>query len=375
MTWFVLLFLTTYSLMHLYVFLRLIKPNLSRGKSFFILLIFSLMVMSPILGRILDKRGDTELAYIITLTALLWMGFVVYVVVLTLLLDIYKGLVFLSKKFLGINPLPTPSGRLSLVLITLLGFTLSAYSYYETLRLEVIRIEIESPKINRRIKILHVSDLHLGPVMGRDKIELIREVWEKEKPDIIVSTGDLVDGNMKGKEHLADMLKRLNAPMGKFAVLGNHEYYRDVYQAIDFTRRAGFELLRGEKRELGEIVIVGVDDDDCKFFNLCQGSTDEEEILKALPRDKFVILLKHKPKINPNSVGKFDLMLSGHTHGGVYEPVGRFILRRLFIIDRGFVKLGDSYVFVSKGVGTGGPPMRLLSPPDVAIVELSPKKP
>lgn len=118
------------------------------------------------------------------------------------------------------------------------------------------------------------------------------------------------------------------------------------------------------------MIVVGVDDDDCRFFNACKGTVDEYQILKDTPKDKFVLLLKHKPRLNPSSAGLFDLMLSGHTHGGIYKPVGEFIIKRMFITDRGLVRVKDSYVFVSKGVGTGGPPMRLFSPPDVAIIEI-----
>ncbi|WP_340694384.1 metallophosphoesterase [Hydrogenobacter thermophilus] len=371
MKWFVLAFFSIYSLMHFYVFFRLVKPNFSSYKSFAILLIFLIMLLSPIAWRTLDGDISKQITYWLALVSLLWMGFMLYVTVFTLLFDLYRGVVFASKQLLGINPLPLPSPRLLLYTVLLTSLSLSAYSYYETLRLDVIRIRIETEKLPvSRMKILHISDLHLGPVMGADKIKLVEDVWEKEKPDIIVSTGDLVDGNMNKKDGLAKMLSKINAPMGKFAVLGNHEYYRGVKQAIDFTERAGFELLRGAWKDLGPLIVAGVDDDDCRFFNACEGVLDEYLLLRDIPKGKFILLLKHKPRLNPKSVGLFDLMLSGHTHGGIYKPIGEFLLRKMFLTDRGLVKMGSSYVFVSKGIGTGGPPMRLFSPPDVAVIEL-----
>lgn len=371
MKWFVLAFFTVYSLMHLYVFFRLIKPNFPSYKGFAILLIFLIMLLSPVAWRTLDGNISKQITYWLALVSLLWMGFMLYVTVFTLLFDLYRGVVFASKQLLGINPLPLPSPKLLLYAVLLTSLSLSAYSYYETLRLDVVRIRIETEKLPvSRIKILHISDLHLGPVMGADKIKLVEDVWEKEKPDIIVSTGDLIDGNMNKKDGLAKMLSKMNAPMGKFAVLGNHEYYRGVKQAIDFTERAGFELLRGAWKDLGPLIVAGVDDDDCRFFNACEGALDEYLLLRDIPKGKFILLLKHKPRLNPKSVGLFDLMLSGHTHGGIYKPIGEFLLRKMFLTDRGLVKVGSSYVFVSKGVGTGGPPMRLFSPPDVAVIEL-----
>ncbi len=371
MKWFIITFFSVYSLMHLYVFLRMIRPNFSTQKSLAFVLLFFIMILSPVLWRTMEGNVSKDLVYVAALISLLWMGFMLYLFIFSFLLDAYRALVFLSRHLLGINPLPVPSPKVSLYLVLFLSISLSAYSYYETLRLHVVKISIKTEKLPvDRIKILHISDMHLGPVMGADKIELVKEVWEREKPDLIVSTGDLVDGNMRGKDGLADMLRLMTAPLGKYAVLGNHEYYRGVEQALEFTERAGFEILRGEWKDLGSLVVVGVDDDDCRFFNACKGELSEHYLLKQVPHEKFVILLKHKPKLHPKAVGLFDLMLSGHTHGGVYKPVGEFILKKLFITDRGLVKLGSSYIYVSKGVGTGGPPMRLFSPPDVAVIEI-----
>jgi predicted MPP superfamily phosphohydrolase len=371
MKWFLAIFFSVYSLMHLYVFLRLIKPNFSTQKNIAFFVLFCLMVLSPILWRALEAKENGTLTYWVAFLSLLWMGFILYVVFFSLAVDTYRGLVFLSKHLFGVNPIPTPSSRLSMYLVLFLSLCVSVYSYYETLHLQVVKVKIETDKIPvKKLRILHISDLHLGPVMREDKINLIREVWEREKPDLIVSTGDLVDGSMEGKDNLAHLLASMSAPLGKFAVLGNHEYYRGFEQAVEFTQKAGFILLRGEVRDLGPILVVGVDDDDCRFFNACRGETNEYKLLKSTQRSKFVLLLKHKPKIDPASVGLFDLMLSGHTHGGVYRPIGQLILKRLFLTDRGLLRLGNSYIFVSKGVGTGGPPMRLFSPPDVALIDL-----
>ena len=228
------------------------------------------------------------------------------------------------------------------------------------------------PENIQRLKVLHISDMHLGPVMGMDKIRLVLEVYERKKPDLVVSTGDLVDGNMRDKLHLADALSEMKPPLGKYAVLGNHEYYRGLEQAIDFTQRAGFRLLRGDLAQIREVnlTVVGIDDDYCRFFKKCQGTLSDRELLEKANPNSFVLYLKHKPRLQEGAERLFDLMLSGHTHGGVYYPVGKLILTRLFISDRGFHRLGDSYLYISKGVGTGGPPMRLFSPPDVAVIEI-----
>ena len=365
MSWFILTFLGVYFLMNLYVFLKLKRP--------IFLPIILLGYLSPLLMRYADVNLSPTLAYFTGLSTLLYMGFLVYLIFSFLLFDLYALFVKFSHRVFGVNPLPKPSRKTTLAIVLILSFSLSAYSYYETLNPVVYHFRFETEKLPlERVRIMHISDVHLGPVMGMDKIELIKGVYETYKPDILVSTGDLVDGNMKRKDGLALALAHINPPMGKFAVLGNHEYYRGVDQAVEFSQSAGFKLLRGEVTDLGFMLLAGVDDDDCRFFNACVGPINEYELLKDISnKDKFVLLLKHKPRLDKRAVGMFDLMLSGHTHGGVYYPVGKFIIPKLFEANAGWVYLGKgSHLFVSKGVGTGGPPMRLLAPPDMAIIDI-----
>ncbi len=375
MRWFILVFLTLFALMHLYAYSRVFKPALGKRGRWVIALLLSFGFFSPFIWRYADANMGPQVAYVTALSGLMWAGFLLYLVVVGLLFDLYRGVVYVSRRFFDINPLPLPSPKAIALSILLISTVLSAYSHYETLNLKVERYTVYTDKLPeniQRLKVLHISDMHLGPVMGMDKIRLVLEVYEREKPDLVVSTGDLVDGNMRDKLHLADALSEMKPPLGKYAVLGNHEYYRGLEQAIDFTQRAGFRLLRGDLAQIREVnlTVVGIDDDDCRFFKKCQGTLSDRELLEKANPNSFVLYLKHKPRLQEGAERLFDLMLSGHTHGGVYYPVGKLILTRLFISDRGFHRLGDSYIYISKGVGTGGPPMRLFSPPDVAVIEI-----
>ncbi len=377
-TIFITLVLSIYTIFVLYPYYRIIKPAFTNTWRKVYLFVAILAIVLLFLGRYLDKNYQYTFSYWSILLGLLWLGFSVYLFISTLLIDLYNTLVKLSKRYLGINPLPRPSSIVALSIALFLSFTLSAYSYYETLNPKVIKISLYTDKLPQQkesIKIMHISDIHLGPVMGMDKIRFVKKVWEQEKPDIIVDTGDLVDGNLRGKTYLAHELSEMNAPLGKFAVLGNHDYFRDWQYSIVFMQKAGYKVLRNEVVDVGPIKIVGIDDDTCKVVKACIGSNDEYEILSKIERDKFILLIKHQPKVQTRSYDLFDLMLSGHTHGGVYLPIGKLILTKLFVADAGFKRLGNnSYIFVSKGIGTGGPPMRFLSPPDIGIIEIRRKK-
>ncbi len=366
MFWFILVFFTVSSLIYFYLYLTKIRPLVKRRnlRKFFVFL-FSLLVFSPLLIRYADQYLDPLFSKWLAFLVLIWIGFVLYLCVFCVVFDLIK-IVFrwealTSKKILlGAVPLA-------------LGF--SAYSYYETLGLEVIRLQIRTDKLPlqvSQVKIMQISDLHLGPFLGQEKIELVKKVWEKEKPDLIVNTGDLVDGNMRKKDHLAEKLAKITTPFGKYAVMGNHEYYRGWKQALEFIEKSGFKVLKDESEVVGSfLVLVGLDDRDCRYYKACSSGFDENTFLCKIPRDKFVLVLKHQPVVQKETIGCFDLMLSGHTHGGLYKGIGSFLVKLLYETDRGLKYLGKgAYLFVSKGVGTGGPPMRFLTPPDVVIIEL-----
>lgn len=359
---FLLFFFSVYFGLNFYFFRKVKKfVNLN---SFFVYLFSVMATVSPALYKFYDKVGFDN--FYLSFSILLWMGFVFIFFVYHIFIDFYHLLLNFSHKIFGHNPLPHFNSKISFLVIFILSILTTAYGYYETLNLNVYQFRIKSNKVGRDIKILHISDLHLNQVMREEKIKMIIDVYNKVRPDIVISTGDLVDGNVLNKDSYIHLLNQLNPPLGKYAILGNHEYYAGVDQSIMFTQKAGFKLLRDSYVDLPEnITIAGVDDDEAVRFGVIRES-DDKTLLKNLDKNRFIIFLRHQPKIERELSKYFDVALCGHTHGGVLFPV-RYILRKMFISDAGLVKIGDSYVFVSRGVGTGGPPIRIGAPPDIAV--------
>ncbi len=360
MSLFAVVFFSIYSLMHYYAYRKVVFVfNLSKLSRLALVLLFTLTTFSPALWRFLDRRGFEEATYWVALSGLLWMGFLFYFVLVSFVLDLYRRF-------------HSPSKRQAFFISLAVALFLSAYSHAETHFLKVERYTIETPKLpaGTSLKILHISDLHLGPVMREDKVRKVLEVYEKEKPDIVVATGDMVDGNMERLKHLAHMLSQMEPPLGKFAVLGNHEFYVGAEQSQKFLEEAGFRVLRGETTAVGGLLrIVGLDDPAGERLGY-KVITDELQVLNN-PSPLYTIVIKHRPQINEKALPYIDLVLAGHTHGGVLFFVGYTLLRVLYETDRGIKELvPGKFIIVSKGVGTGGPPMRLLSPPDVVIVVL-----
>ena len=358
---FVLSFLILYSLVHYYLYRKVVQAfPLDLKVKLLLGLFLGFATFSPVLWRVLDRSGFVEISRPLAFASLFWMGFVIYFLMVGLAVDVYRRF-------------RSPGPRKAFLITLALSLILSAYSHAETYHLQVYRFTIETPKLpsGKEIKILHISDMHLGPVMGEDRIEMLERVYREERPDLVVATGDMVDGNMKGLGHLAERLAEVSPPLGKFAVLGNHEFYVGHEQAIDFLERAGFRVLRGEGIEVGGLLnLVGVDDPAGERLGH-EVFTDDLEVLRELDTSRYTVLIKHRPEVKKEALPYVDLVLAGHTHGGVLFFVGYTVLRLMFETDRGIKELAQGkFIAVSKGLGTGGPPMRLLSPPDVVVITI-----
>jgi predicted MPP superfamily phosphohydrolase len=164
---------------------------------------------------------------------------------------------------------------------------------------------------------------------------------------------------------VSGLLGGISTRYGKYAVTGNHEYIAGLTQSLEHIRQFGFKLLRQEAVTVDNVLtIVGIDDP-------MEGSTtDETALLSSLESDRFILFLKHRPDVPEGSRGLFDLQLSGHTHRGQIFPFS-LITGRVYPLQDGLYDLEKgSKLYTSRGSGTWGPPMRVLSPPEVTIIEL-----
>jgi hypothetical protein len=265
------------------------------------------------------------------------------------------------------------NGRRMFLFLSCLSVALAAYSAFEATRIGIVRLRIETDRLPPsvpRLRIAQITDVHLGLVHRNRKAAAIADRVRAERPDILVSTGDFVDGRVDHVEGLAEIFREIPAPRGKFAVPGNHEYYAGSPQSLSFTRRAGFTLLRGEAVTVDDAVrIAGVDDPASAAFLAPRGPS-EADLLGPGPPGRFTVLLKHRPSADPASYGRFDLQLSGHTHHGQIFPF-RLFTRFVYPLLAGDHPLpGGGMLHVSRGTGTWGPPMRFLTPPEIAIVDI-----
>jgi len=344
---FLLAFLLSYGGLHLWVLSRLrvlVKPHP------LLLIPILLLYLGPILTHWLLRSGHEDLGRAAYLVAFTWMAFLFLSGTMLLLAE--------GGRLLGI--LSPEKGALGSVLISA---AVLLYGSFEALRPEVKVIELTTAKVSKPYTMALIADLHAGPVVRGRRLERLLEPLRRDPPDLILSAGDLLDS-----EVLDDLepLASLRPPLGKFAVLGNHEGYLGPDRAQRVLEGLGFRVLRGEAVRIGDLVLAGVDDP-----HVPGPKVPEEVVLSRQGKEGFRVLLKHRPRVSPRALGLFDLQLSGHTHGGQIFPF-TLLVKAFYPRGSGLFPLGKGHLYTTKGVGTWGPPMRFLSPPEVVIIRLTP---
>ncbi len=375
MSLFLLTFFFIYSSAHLYIFLK-IKAAFALGTAGTVALIAFMIVMicAPILVRVSERQGLEFLARLFSYVGYSWMGLSFLFFTSSLCIDIYRFFVYVIGIILRTNLSSFfPSSRLAFFIPALVTATIAIYGYFEARSIRSERIVIASAKVPKEIKrftIVQISDVHLGLIVREERLEKILDRVKEAQPDILVSTGDLVDGQIDDLTGLAELLCEIRPPYGKFAVTGNHEFYAGLDQALRFTEKAGFTVLRGEVRDVaGFITIVGVDDPTARYFGAVRGAP-EPRLLAGVPRERLALLLKHRPVIGEKALSLIDVQLSGHTHKGQIFPF-TYASKAFYPHNAGLVALpGNFYLYVSRGTGTWGPPIRFLAPPEVTIITL-----
>jgi len=367
-------FFLIYGSFHLYFFLRLKAALAFSGWLTSLLVIFLLvMIFAPILVRLAERSGNDQLAIFLAYVGYIWMGIVFLFAAAALATDCYRFVVWIAELLLQKQTALQPGPKVVFFLPLAFALSVSIWGAFEAWDIQLEKVTLASEKIPPAfsgLRIVQISDVHLGLIVRHRRLQKILDVVRKVHPDLLVSTGDLVDGQINRLEGLAEMLREIRPQYGKFAVTGNHEYYAGLDEAQAFTEKAGFVMLRNRGAGNTDFLnIAGVDDRTALY----QGQAprmNEADMLRSLDRKRFTLLLKHRPEVDRKSLGLFDLQLSGHTHKGQIFPFN-LVTMLYFPVHWGCLNPMDHcYLYVSRGSGTWGPPIRFLSPPEVTLVEL-----
>lgn len=367
---FLIFYFVVYGGAHLYFLVKFRRAFRSSAKAWIIITsAITTLFLAPLLARKLESYGLELLAELLSNCGYLWMGLLFLFITAAAFIDILK--LALKRTRLQL------SAKVLFLTATAYSLIVGAYGYHEADNIVTEHLTIKSDRIPKTvpgIRIVQISDLHVGQIVREKRIEAITTAIKAAAPDIVVSTGDLVDGHQRHFSGLERPFFEIRPRLGKYAILGNHEYYVGIEDSEKFIKDAGFNLLKNENFELGGIIcITGVDDSRSKSARSANALI-EARLLKSAAKDVFRLLLKHRPVVSTDSAGRFDLQLSGHVHKGQIFPFN-FLTWLSFPVRAGLTELKNGgHLYVSRGTGVWGPPIRFLAPPEITIIDLLPEE-
>ena len=367
--------LTLTFLLHRYVWLRLVRDAAWSGPwgKILTLLIFTLAALVPLVF-ITMRSAPHSIGVPLAWVVYTWMGFLFYLFVFSVLGDVGKGAAHIA----GLIPQDPERRRFVARGIALfigaaagtVGLT-GMFNVARGFKIKRIRVPIAKfPKHASGYSIVQLTDVHAGPTIGREFVESIVRETNGLNPDMIVITGDLVDGSVAHLRELVESLRDLKARDGVFFVTGNHEYYSGADEWIAHIRTLGIRVLRNERVDVrGLFDLAGVDDASAR--NMLPGhGMDIEKAVKDRDASRALVLLAHQPKAFKQALkAGVDLQLSGHVHGGQMMPFNWLVhIDQPFIAD--LHRVDNTWIYVSAGTGYWGPPMRVGTEAEITRIEL-----
>ena len=325
---------------------------------------FALLTVFMLGGIMVFTNSINPLGRITYMVASVLMGFTLYLIMSVLLVDLIQFLVKVKPVYYGITAISTA------VLVVLFGIW-NAYIP----KTSTTEVSIEG--ITKEIRALHLSDIHLGHFRGKGFMQKIVNASKRLNIDVVFLTGDLFDGKIRLHMEVISPLEQLEAPI--YFVEGNHDGYTDSKRIKQELREAGIIVLENEVIKWGEFQIIGLNHMLADSKSTDMHATGEHATIKdVLPtlginKDKPSILLHHSPVgIKYANEQGVDLFLAGHTHAGQLFPV-IFIAKLIFPYNKGLYEYNGTKIYVSQGTGTFGPPLRIGTKSELAVIIL--KKP
>lgn len=375
MIWFLVIAMMLTAVMYGYVAWRLhiVSPSLRFWVRFYLFVAW-LTSLAPLIFHYQHIVGDW--VDIFTWYVYLNMGFFSLLMVVYLVMDVLH----LSMRPFKRNPERREFFKSSAARISMLGAAglttgLGLEQAVGGATIKEVHIPLGAPKALQDLKIVQFTDLHIGPMIKRDDVQTLVTQMNALDADIIVMTGDLVDGSVFRLQADVAPLANLKAKVGKYFITGNHEYYSGAEAWIAEVQRLGFKVLLNEHELIevndAKLLLAGVTDYRAHQYIPAHQSSPKKA-MQGAPDADVRILLAHQPKsIFEATEAGFDLQISGHTHGGQYYP-WNFVAKMANPYIKG-LHLHDNktWIYVSPGTGYWGPPIRLGNEPEITVFRLT----
>lgn len=336
-----------------------------------VLFMFFLPVAAIILQRInIGRSFHLIISWISYPVFAFFALFISFLIVRDLLYLFIKLLLFVfpDSHFL-MKIVETPINGLVLSIVTLIFFIYGIWNAY-TPTLKSVQLYTKLDSLNG-LKALQLSDIHVSDLTPTSFVERIVRISNEANPEIIFLTGDLTDGNFNELRSKIEILKQLKADKGKYFITGNHEYFNEKDSILSIMEEIGFKVLQNEGEYIfkEKLYVGGINDYIAGRFK--DEPSDPEKALNNYTGEGYKILLAHQPKsIKNKATMNYDLILSGHTHGGQFFPGNLLVyLDQPYI--KGLYDIDGTKLYVSQGTGFWGPPIRVGTTPEITLFEFS----
>ena len=371
-------FFLLYGLINFYIFLRgwhAIPVGSSLRIPF--AAVFWVVAMSFIAGRFLERVAITPFSTAVVWVGSFWFAAFAYFTLSLLIIDLLRLVNFIVPifpSFVTANVERTKAiiavGLCSVVAVLLIAGFINARN--PRVRLLELNVDKQVDSV-RTIDIAVASDIHLGTIVGRDRLNNIVEKINAIHADLVLFPGDIVDEDLAPviNQNLGEMLRTIKAKYGVYAITGNHEYIGGVEEACKYLTEHGITILRDEVVTInGGVVLVGREDRSVSQFG-GKKRKPLADLMSGIDRRHPIIVMDHQPfGLNESVEQGADVQLSGHTHHGQLWPFNA-ITNAIYEVSWGYKKKNQTHIYVSSGVGTWGPPVRLGNTPEIIHLRLT----
>ncbi len=362
--------LVVYFSVNYYIFNRGLKalPEIHEFRNWFAL-IFWLIASTYIFGRVVERFYISLFTDVLTWIGSFWLAAMLYLFLIILFIDIIR----LSDYFFHFLPTSFYNQSFKSGLMAIIGIVVAFIVVIGHLNAVSPKIRKMSVDINKQanglkeIKIAVASDIHMGTLIGPRRMTKFVETIEKIKPDLILLAGDIVDEDLQPviRHDMGDVLMKLSAPLGVFAITGNHEYIGGVKAAVSYLESHNITFLRDTSIKIADaFYVIGRED---------RSKRDRKEIKQLLngqDRSLPIIMMDHQPyELDEVVKAGVDVQFSGHTHHGQLWPLN-YITEAIYEVSQGYLRKGNTHFYVSNGYGSWGPPVRIGNRPEVVEVTL-----
>ncbi len=373
--------ITILGLLHWFLYSRLVSALevTSPAVLWTLRILAAFLALSYLIGRILEQRFPGLLAHAVDWIASIWVGMMWQFLWVSFLFFLVKVILVIGGQW-GNFSLETHQllGRYSFYIVTTLVVLITVYGVYKATgpaRLVEVHVPVKNFRPEwRDFSIAMVADFHASNTNGEKRIAMWCDQITALKPDVILAPGDVIDIPANQIPEVVNGFRKLSAPMGVFSTTGNHEYYVGVMAAVDFMTRGGFRVLLNENVTLPNgILISGMEERTARSMGRPLPAFDQ--LIPENDSSAARILMLHTPAtgdVQKAMAAGFDLVVSGHTHGGQIFPFTIFT-RMVFPYHHGLYSVGNGYQLTTCGIGFWGPPMRVGKPPEIMLIKFVPE--